>query len=290
MLLNNANVQAGSTVLVMETCGGLVTGAVADRMGGHGRLITLFEKSPGFNAVGHWGLTAKEESVIGDLAMWEVEAMAAKIASGAEGGEWTGEVDGVAADAAAGPDPLELTRLKRPAKRTDWTEEQWAKFLARKDAKKALTRSWLRRGVDSLIIAADFDLKPLVTALVPWMLPGRPFVVFSQHIEPLKECYEELYTSRRAVRLFISEIWTTKHQVLPGRTHPDMNMDASSGFLLCGTSAILPELERLRPDLWAAQAAENGAKQGGDAAQGATSEPKAGGEPPAKRARAEPTA
>jgi hypothetical protein len=35
-------------------------------------------------------------------------------------------------------------------------------------------------------------------------------------------------------RLQVSELWTRELQVLPGRTHPLMNMHGASGFVLSG--------------------------------------------------------
>lgn len=36
------------------------------------------------------------------------------------------------------------------------------------------------------------------------------------------------------IDLQLNETWTREHQVLPGRTHPEMNMSACSGYLLSG--------------------------------------------------------
>lgn len=41
MLLTMANVGAHGRALVLEACGGLVTGAVAERMGGFGQVAAL---------------------------------------------------------------------------------------------------------------------------------------------------------------------------------------------------------------------------------------------------------
>ena len=45
--------------------------------------------------------------------------------------------------------------------------------------------------------------------------------------------------SRQAVALQLQEPWLREHQVLPGRSHPNMNMLGTGGYLLSGI-AVLP--------------------------------------------------
>ena len=40
------------------------------------------------------------------------------------------------------------------------------------------------------------------------------------------------------VDLQLNETWTRENQVLPGRTHPEMNMSACSGYLLWGIKIL----------------------------------------------------
>ena len=53
--------------------------------------------------------------------------------------------------------------------------------------------------------------------------------------KPLAECHEYLLQQGLAVNVELMELWMREYQVLPARTHPLMNMDASSGYLLSGT-------------------------------------------------------
>lgn len=50
------------------------------------------------------------------------------------------------------------------------------------------------------------------------------------------------------MEIHISETWMREYQVLPGRTHPMMNMSAASGFLLSG-SRVNKKIEKPAPDL-----------------------------------------
>lgn len=40
------------------------------------------------------------------------------------------------------------------------------------------------------------------------------------------------------IDLQLNETWTRENQVLPGRTHPEMNMSACSGYLLSGIKIL----------------------------------------------------
>lgn len=46
-------------------------------------------------------------------------------------------------------------------------------------------------------------------------------------------------TKRQAVALALQESFWRESQVLPGRTHPVMNMSAAGGYLLSGTRVQL---------------------------------------------------
>ena len=41
-----------------------------------------------------------------------------------------------------------------------------------------------------------------------------------------------------ALNLRLSETWMREYQVLPNRTHPEINMSGGGGYLLYGTTCI----------------------------------------------------
>lgn len=45
----------------------------------------------------------------------------------------------------------------------------------------------------------------------------------------------ELQKQKLAINLRLSDTWMREYQVLEGRTHPNMNMTQSGGFILTGT-------------------------------------------------------
>jgi len=92
-------------------------------------------------------------------------------------------------------------------------------------------------GVDALIIVARGSQTPLkyLLALYPLLAPSAQFCVYSQFIESLAACHASLKTENAGVNLKLSETWLREYQVLPMRTHPTMQMNGNSGFILTGT-------------------------------------------------------
>ncbi|RYH07111.1 hypothetical protein EON65_42065 [archaeon] len=95
-------------------------------------------------------------------------------------------------------------------------------------------RSYLRQGVDRLIIASRFRPLPLLKVALYLLAPSSSFVVYHEFMEPLVECYLYLQEQCLAIKLSLSDTWMREFQTLPGRTRPDMFMSTSGGYLLTG--------------------------------------------------------
>lgn len=63
---------------------------------------------------------------------------------------------------------------------------------------------------------------------------GSPFVIYHEFMEPLVECYSYLIQRELAVRVVLADTWLREYQILPGRSHPNMYMSGSGGYLLHG--------------------------------------------------------
>lgn len=110
--------------------------------------------------------------------------------------------------------------------------------------KKAVVPKWqldnergceiLRENMDALVIVAKEHPITIVNALLPFMKPSRPVVIFSLSREILMETFIDLKTSGNVTGLRLTSNWMRMYQVLPDRTHPDVNMSGNSGFLLSG--------------------------------------------------------
>lgn len=92
----------------------------------------------------------------------------------------------------------------------------------------------LHKKVDSLVIACKEDPQNIFSELVTFVKPGRPFVIYYNVAEPLQQLYMSLKAQSNVAALKLSCNWMRNYQVLPDRTHPEVTMNASSGFLLSG--------------------------------------------------------
>lgn len=87
---------------------------------------------------------------------------------------------------------------------------------------------------DSLVIIAKEHPSTILKALLPFIKPSRPVVIFSSSREVLAESYVDLKTTGEVTGLRLISNWLRMYQILPNRTHPDVNMGGNSGFLLYG--------------------------------------------------------
>lgn len=87
---------------------------------------------------------------------------------------------------------------------------------------------------DGLVIVAREHPANILTALLPYIAPSRPFIVYCPCREPLLELYVQLKGKNSTVGLRVTETWLRSHQVLPSRTHPDILMSGGGGYLLTG--------------------------------------------------------
>ena len=225
MLLSLGNVGADAAPLVVETCGGLVVAAAADRMGGRGRLCAAHagaEKAT-MDIARLMNLTdAARESIVtcalGDLIKarsdpeaWSVEAKTREEA--AVEARAAIEADKAAKLAAAGGDvAIGAPTRKKP--------EGWRSRRIR-DAAPGDVSAMCRDDEEftSLIIASPaLDPSVALDALLPLLAPSAPFAVWHPASGPLAEALEALRSTHAAVGLALHEPWLRKHQARPHRT------------------------------------------------------------------------
>jgi len=96
------------------------------------------------------------------------------------------------------------------------------------------TRSYLRQGVDRLILATRYRPLPILKQLLYVLLPSSSFVIYHEFMEPLVDCYLYLQETGLGIRLQLFDSWLREFQTLPGRMRPDMFMTTHGGFILTG--------------------------------------------------------
>uniref|UniRef100_A0A182PTD4 tRNA (adenine(58)-N(1))-methyltransferase non-catalytic subunit TRM6 n=1 Tax=Anopheles epiroticus TaxID=199890 RepID=A0A182PTD4_9DIPT len=87
---------------------------------------------------------------------------------------------------------------------------------------------------DSLVIVAKEHPYSILKALLPFVKPSRPVVIFSTCREILTECYVDMKSEAAITYLRVTSNWMRQYQILPNRTHPDVTMSGSGGYLLTG--------------------------------------------------------
>ncbi|XP_026763922.2 tRNA (adenine(58)-N(1))-methyltransferase non-catalytic subunit TRM6 [Galleria mellonella] len=92
----------------------------------------------------------------------------------------------------------------------------------------------IRDKVDSLVITCKEDPQNIFKELMEFVKPGRPFVIYYPVAEPLQQLYLTLRSYSNVAALRLINNWMRNYQVLPERTHPEVMMNGSSGFLLTG--------------------------------------------------------
>lgn len=129
------------------------------------------------------------------------------------------------------PEEMEPALKKAKMEENDVPKKRWE--VDNEAAAKMLTNKF-----DSLVIVAKEDPVNLLKALLPFVKPSRPFVVYSQHRELLFDCYVEIKGSAAipATDLHIVSNFMRNYQVQQDRTHPEINMSGNGGYILLGTT------------------------------------------------------
>lgn len=91
----------------------------------------------------------------------------------------------------------------------------------------------LDQKVDSLIITAKEHPVNITKELLSFLKGNRNFVVFSLFKELHQDLYTYLKTRTDIINIRITNNFMRNYQVLPNRTHPEVNMTIA-GYLLTG--------------------------------------------------------
>lgn len=94
----------------------------------------------------------------------------------------------------------------------------------------------LKEKFDSLTIVTKDDPFPLVQEFLPFIHFGRQIVIFHTCKEILMECFTSLKQLDSIINLRLFSSFMRNMQVLPKRTHPFVQIQGSSGYLLVGNT------------------------------------------------------
>uniref|UniRef100_A0A803KVA5 tRNA (adenine(58)-N(1))-methyltransferase non-catalytic subunit TRM6 n=1 Tax=Chenopodium quinoa TaxID=63459 RepID=A0A803KVA5_CHEQI len=214
LLLSMANVTAHSDVLVVDMVGGIVTGAVAERLGGTGYVCNM-----------HLGVTPHSLEIVrifnfnNDTCKRIVRCCLNDLCPGQNGSHVQNEnmasdsgnqLDVTEEDVSLEENKTSVDTSNKTGKRDPTTCKA---IKAGEVASEELIDSWKEKGFSSLIIAApEQDVWGILQKLLPHLSYSASFAIYHQYL-----------------------------QVLPSRTHPHMQMSAFGGYILSGTKICTSE-------------------------------------------------
>ncbi|XP_073031530.1 uncharacterized protein [Primulina eburnea] len=245
LLLSLANVTAHSDVLVVDMLGGIITGAVAERLGGTGYVCSTYRgvKPNPINIVQMFNFcddtcrrivhSSLAELCSSDgatpLSTEQLEDACDARSQQNEESLSASVIDSVSMDESCNGNIDTVTNVDRPPKLCKSVK-------AGERAPLEVINAWKVNGFSSMIIAApDLDAWSIGKELLPLLSYSAPFVIYHQYLQPLATCLHNLQIEKMAINLQISEPWLREYQVLPSRTHPHMQMSSFGGFVLSGT-------------------------------------------------------
>jgi len=233
-LLSYSNLSAGSRVLVWETCLGVLTGCLVDRLGGYGTVYSI-----------HNGPQPTCIQLLSRFNFTFAESLSLRwVHAGDLIGDYEEEEDTERLDRGniKWPCPLQdhtrsfLETLKSRKEQVEFFKKRCDRFVRKLTRPSSLENrdALLKQDCDSLIIAVRYDPTETLMALWKYLAPSAPFVVYCEFAEPLCRCFLELQSKKIAINLRLSDTWAREYQVMPNRTHPNMTMSQSGGFILTG--------------------------------------------------------
>ncbi|CAM6057400.1 unnamed protein product [Sphagnum tenellum] len=235
LLLSLANVGANAEVLVLDMLGGLLTAAVAERLGGHGSVCSTFHtaKAQTVDMVRLFNFDTSTASRVFRVSLSELTGARYATQKAQEGKEATDASDGLQEPPCSGE-----TFLTAPRAEENISEPKQGPIEGNKAKLSApvedMTR-WASQGFSSLIVGAPYlDPWTVAQCMLPLLASSAPFVIYHPYSQPLAECMHHLQAEHMAVALQLSEPWLREYQVLPSRTHPNMQMSSTGGYVLSG--------------------------------------------------------
>jgi len=248
-LLTYANIHANSNVLLAETCQGFVTGAILERLGGSAGKITQLHHGNILRAILEQ-YNYRKNDLKGRLCSFPLESLddlrrdmtslsieelvrlfyaPSKNRDNSTTGS-TGEIDERSGEK-VGEKRKKLHESSKSipdTKVTRLTQEE------REAEGMMAISSFVAGNFDALVIATKFHPKKILLSTWGFLQQSQPFVVYCQHKEPLMECFVTLKEMGEVAAMELTETWCRGVQVLPNRTHPDIVMSATGGYLLRG--------------------------------------------------------
>ncbi|KAM0788425.1 hypothetical protein ACM66B_001561 [Microbotryomycetes sp. NB124-2] len=217
-IMTIANVRPGGRLLVVEDVHGLIVAAALERMAGQGRIFVVndTDSPPDLHIMDTFNFSAEEMAPISSIHWAATED------------SWSlPPLPSVEEPESAAPAPADGTKA-RATKETQRLRKRRAQFQKVIDARD----DFFTGEFDGVILATEYEPWSVLERLLPRIAGSAPIVVFSPHLAVLNSCQDKMRHHREFLAPSMTEPWLRRYQVLPGRTHPEMNGMQHGGFLL----------------------------------------------------------
>ncbi|KAF9454191.1 Gcd10p-domain-containing protein [Macrolepiota fuliginosa MF-IS2] len=207
-LLNLGGVRPGGRYIVVDDASGVVVSAMLERMGGEGRIITIHdsESPPPYPVMTNMNFSSEVTHIMSSLNWATADESYAPILPSSE---------------VATQDVKSERQKSRLNKRKAMTNHLHS------------TRQELFDGeFDGLILATQYDPYSIIEKYAQYLGGSANLVAYSPHPQILADLQTKLRNIPEWLSPSLTESWLRRYQVLPGRTHPLMNMSGSGGYLL----------------------------------------------------------
>lgn len=212
-ILTYANISAERNVMVLESCKGLLLTAIAERVGGFGKIINFSPNGSHMAAKETIDFMNFPANVTENLINFPLE----------KSHRINDYVDDLT-------NKIEIITNN---------ENFRNKKMQQLENAKIVNDLFMNKKMDCLVIATKFRPLPILKVVIDYLGSNRYFVIYSATQEPLIECHSFLKTTQKAVHMELSDSWLREYQILPERTHPTVMMDCHGGYLLTGITVNL---------------------------------------------------
>ncbi|XP_023228861.1 tRNA (adenine(58)-N(1))-methyltransferase non-catalytic subunit TRM6-like [Centruroides sculpturatus] len=236
-MLNMCNVRHGGKYIVVDSVFGLMVAAVLERLGSEGSIIQLYlEPGP----VSSYRQAVNALNIPSEI----LEKLLFGLRLNEAMNENLNPVEWIETEVKESCEkntniPMEDNRTESFEKEYLIKEkEKMIRRNKRQEEQKKAKAILKENKMDGLLIACKHHPKNMLLKLLEFLSPSSPFAVFCNYQTPLVECYSELKEKGNAILMNLTESWLRNYQVLPERTHPDVSISGSGGYLLTGIKII----------------------------------------------------
>lgn len=232
LLLGYGGVVPKRHVLVADDSIGLLTGAVAERLQGYGRVLNVFRGTapPGIELLRMLNFSQSIQDSISHAPMDVIHML----------DKW--EVTDAKPIRYTAREEVELQQREQHL-----TCAKRAASIARRP-ERGLVKQWLKDKFDCLVVAVRNDVVELFDELIHHLAPSGTFTAYCTHFQEAAELQYALQMSKLAIRVEMIESMLTQHQMLPGRAHPQMTESATGGYVVSGIRIKLLPPEKTHPN------------------------------------------